>query len=163
LSFLAKRGQDAHKSLYVIPLRGGEARKVLSHGADISAYSWGPDGNQVAFLAVKPVDKKRKAQQEQGFTQEIYEEDAAPVGVWLAHLAAHVEPRLLKLQGSASEVHWNPKGDWLAVALAPTPLVDDGLMFRKVNLINVLSGESFNLQNPGKMGHFAWSPDGKAL
>jgi dipeptidyl aminopeptidase/acylaminoacyl peptidase len=163
LSFLTKREKDAHKDLYLIPLRGGEARKVLEHGADIQAYSWSPSGKEVAYLAAEPESKAKKARKDQGFTQEIYEEDFTPTRVWVATLGDTKPPRMLKLEGSASEVHWNPKNDWLAVALAPTPLVDDSLMFRKLHMVHARTGEAFNLKNPGKMGQFAWSPDGKRL
>jgi len=49
ISFLAKRGDDEHKALYVIPNDGGEARKVLEHETDIGGYSWSPDGREVAL------------------------------------------------------------------------------------------------------------------
>jgi len=163
LSFLAKRDQDGHKSLYVIPLRGGEARKVLEHEADINGYSWSPKGDKVAFLATDPVSKARKLLKDQGFTQEIYEEDLAPTRVWVAPLGDSKSIRKLKLEGSASEVLWNPKKDQLAVALAPTPLIDDSLMFRKVNVVDLATGHAKDLQNPGKLGQIAWSPDGNAL
>lgn len=163
ISFLAKRDKDEHRSLYVIPVRGGESRKVLSHGSDIQSYSWSPDGKQVAFLATEPVAKERKTRQEQGFSQEIYEEDIPFVRVWIASPGNGKPPHMLKLEGSASELHWNPKEDKLAVALAPTPLVDDQLMFRKVHIVDVKSGQATNLNNPGKMGQLAWSPDGKSL
>src|SRR5262245_59885007 len=39
ISFLTKRGKDTLRALYVIPADGGEARKVVSHGADIESYS----------------------------------------------------------------------------------------------------------------------------
>src|SRR5205807_2436858 len=84
------------------------------------------------------------------------------VRVWVASLGDNKPARMLKLEGSASEVHWSPQVDWLAVALAPRPLVDDALMFRKVHLVNIASGAVHNLQNPGKMGQISWSPDGKA-
>src|SRR5438876_7796477 len=51
ISFLAKRGKDEHRSLYVIPADGGEARRVLAHEADLSGYAWSPDGRRVALLA----------------------------------------------------------------------------------------------------------------
>ncbi|MCI0638150.1 MAG: S9 family peptidase [Gemmataceae bacterium] len=163
LSFLAKRDKDEYRSLYVIPVRGGEARKALSHGADILSYSWSPNGKQIAFLATEPTPKDKKAQQDQGFSQEIYEEDNPFVRVWVSEPESSQAARKLKLEGSATELNWHPKEDWLAVALAPTPLVDDGLMFRKVNVVHLKTGQSFDLKNPGKMGQVAWSPDGKLL
>ncbi len=36
ISFLAERGDDDHRSLYVIPVDGGEARRILSHDEDIT-------------------------------------------------------------------------------------------------------------------------------
>ena len=39
ISFLAKRGDDEHKSLYVIPVDGGESRRVLTADANITSYS----------------------------------------------------------------------------------------------------------------------------
>ena len=162
ISFLTKREQDPFRSLYVIPIRGGEARKVLSHGADILGYSWSPGGKKVAFVAAEPTSKDKKSLQDQGFTQEIYEEDTPVVRAWVATLPDG-KSAPLKLDGSASAVQWHPKEDWLALALAPLPNIDDSLMFRKVHVVHMGSGQAFNLKNPGKIGPLAWSPDGKAL
>jgi dipeptidyl aminopeptidase/acylaminoacyl peptidase len=163
ISFLAKRDKDEHRALYVISARGGEARRVLTHGADITGYSWAPDGKRVAFLATEPPPAARKQQQDQGFNQEIYEEDVRPVRVWIAHLGGAGPPRPLELTGSASELRWSPAGDKLAVALAPTPLVDAQLMFRKVHVVDLKTRQAINLKNPGKMGQLTWAPDGRRL
>ena len=58
VSFLAKRGADKARSLYAIPVAGGEARRVLGHETDIRGYEWSPDGGQVAFLATPPGPKE---------------------------------------------------------------------------------------------------------
>ena len=170
ISFLTKRKDDKTKSLYVIPADGGEARKVLSHETGISGYSWSPDGKQVAFTAKEPLAPKTEKLQKKGFNQQIFEEDWQPTKVWIAELdLASPEPgdkkaRLLDIDGSASEIHWSPVGSLLAVAMAPTPSVDDFFMNRKVTIIDSASGEVCgNLTPPGKMGSFAWSPDGKHL
>ncbi len=169
LSFLAKRGKDEHKSLYVIPVDGGEARNVLSAETDITAYSWSPDGKEVAYLAAEKIPKERKKQQDKGFSQEIFEEDWQPVRVWIGQ--PHPEPaedkpkpRLIDVAGSASELHWSPAGRRLAMALAPTPLIDDEYMRRKVHVVEGDSGTIVaRFENPGKLGSIAWSPDGNHL
>jgi len=178
IAFLTKRDKDDAKSLYVIGTRGGEARKLVTHATDIQGYSFSGDGKQVAFLATEPTAKAKKTQIDQGFSQEIYEEDQPFVRVWISDLAsqerkrlegeapvanAHGSPKMLKLEGSASELHFNPKEDKLAVALAPTPLIDDHIMFRKVHIVDLKTGKATNLNNPGKLGQLAWSPDGKKL
>jgi dipeptidyl aminopeptidase/acylaminoacyl peptidase len=165
ISFLAKRGKEDHAALYVIPIDGGEAQRVLVHKADITGYSWSPDGKRVAFLATEPVAKEKKELKDKGFSQQIYEEDWQPVRLWLAAPDDKVsKPKTIELPGSATHVHWSPIGNRLAVTLAPTPLVDDGLMNKKVHVVDVESGKVIaRIDTPGKLGQVAWSPDGKHL
>ncbi|MHC4485359.1 MAG: hypothetical protein ACYS4T_09115 [Planctomycetota bacterium] len=166
ISFLAKRGEDKHKSLYVIPIDGGEARKVLEHDADISSYSWSPDGQEIAFTAKPKQDKEIKKDEDHGFNAEIYEEDYLLTKVWIAvgdyekpgpDRDELNKPRMLLLEGSASTLKWSPDGKHLAVALAPTPLVDDSYMMRRIHIVDVRSGKSlFKLDTEGKLGQIAW-------
>ena len=51
---LARRTGDRGTSLYVIPLEGGEARRVLAHETSMSAYAWSPEGTRVAVGDSKP-------------------------------------------------------------------------------------------------------------
>lgn len=163
IAFLTKGEKDTTRCLYVIGAKGGERRKVVSHTTDVQGYSWKADGTRIAFLATEPIAKTKKAQQDQGFNQEIYEEDAPFVRVWLQHMDGGAGPQMLDLKGSASELHFNPKENKLAVALAPSPGIDDHIMFRKVHIVDLATGKATNLNNPGKLGQLAWSPDGKKL
>ena len=167
ISFLAKRGEEEFKSLYSISVDGGEARRVVRHEADITAYSWSPDGSKVAFLATEKKDPDRTALEEKGFTAQVYEEDLHPVRIWIASvlpLATAEEAEPLVVEGSASELHLSPTGDRLAVALAPTPLIDDHYMKRRVYLLDAETGAvELKIENPGKLGTIGWSPDGQHL
>ena len=165
ISFLAKRNQDKYRSLYVIPADGGEARRLIEHSTSISAYDWRPDGKQLAFLATEPEAKKRKKLKKKGFKAEIYEENLRNLKVWLAALpVGDSKPEALPLGGSASELHWGPGGKRLVVALAPSPLIDDDYMYRRLNIIDAQDGKVLlTVNNPGKLGPARWSPDGKNL
>ena len=165
ISFLAKRGDDEHRSLYVIPLHGGEARRVLAHETGISAYSWSPDGRRIAFLAKDKEPKGEKKLKKKGFKAEVYEENLRFTRLWIADTEDDAtEPRMLDLEGNVSELHWSPAGDKLVLALSPTPLIDDHYMKRKVRVVDVDSGMVIaELNNPGKLGQVVWSPDGKHL
>ena len=98
LSFLAEREGDEQRSLYVLPVTGGEARKVLSHDTDIREYAWAPDGKRVAFLAQEAENEERKELREKGFSQIVFEENLRNVRVWVADLSQEdPEPVMLPL------------------------------------------------------------------
>jgi len=176
LSFRAKRGKDKETALYAMPLLGGEARKVLDFDTGVGGYSWSPDGSRVAFLATDKEPKELKDRKDKGFKAEVYEEDWRPTKVWIARPRMdfdawadageadelNAKPKALDLPGSASEVAWSPAGTHLAVALAPTPGIDDEYMKRKIHFVEVESGNVVSrIETPGKTGGFRWSPDGQ--
>jgi dipeptidyl aminopeptidase/acylaminoacyl peptidase len=161
--FLAKRGKDEHRSLYKIDADGGEARKVVSLGADITAFAIKADGKRIAFLASEPDSKAKLDQKKKGFSQILFEEELQPVKLWLATIDDPAAPREVKLVGSASDVKINPVGEQIAVALAPNPSVDDNFMRRKVHITLAGPAGLVRFDNPGKLGKFAFSPDGKYL
>ncbi len=165
ISFLAKRGDDEHKSLYVIPVDGGEAVNVLSQDTDITAYSWSPDGKRVAFLAKEQEDKSEKKLKDKGFEAEIYEEQNRNVRVWIASPAAKDdESESLDLPGSATDVRWAPSGTKLVVVLAPSSRVDDTIMLKRIHIVDADSGRIVSeINSVGKLGKVAWSPDGKHI
>ena len=167
ISFLSKRAGDDHRSLYAIPADGGEARKVLGHAEDITSYSWSPDGAQVAFLGKEKKDPEKKELADKGFKAEVYEEELHDTEVWIATIENGVatgEPRMLEINGSASELHWAPEGNRIAVALAPTSHIDDHYMKRKIHVIDTETGEDLaTISNPGKLGAVRWALDGSTL
>ncbi len=169
--YTAKRDGDTETVLYRIPVDGGESVRVLKHATSISSFDIAPDGLHVAFLAKEETGKAAKELKDKGFSQEIYEEDWKPTRVWVAPIdPKSVEPvdekqvRMLSLLGSASDVHWSPSGQELAVVLAPTPSVDDSYMKKQVHVVEVESGRVIrSIERRGKLGQVAWSPDGKRL
>lgn len=177
IAFLAKRDGDKQRSLYVLPADGGEARRVLTHKTAILSVSWSPDGKQVAFRAEEPQkgEKDKKARAKQGFNAEAYEEDWQPVHVYVAPVdlayqnpgpraAKPAKPRKLDLPGSVSSIAWSPDGKHLAFVASATPAIDDEMMFSKLHVANIETGEVVGtFETAGKLGQYAWSPDGKHI
>jgi dipeptidyl aminopeptidase/acylaminoacyl peptidase len=172
VSFLTKRGGDKQRSLYEIPLGGGEARKVFEHDTDIADYSWSPDGRQIAFTAQDKEPAEVKELKEKGFDQQVYEEKLEPNRVWIAKpRSADVwdeseppKPQRFELPGHASVVEWSPTGEHLAVSVAPTPLIDDDYMKRKIHVIGAKDGAAVGvIDNPGKLDKYRWSPNGEHI
>ncbi len=165
IGFIAKRGDDKMKSLYLIPLNGGEARNAAELKADISAFSLSPDGKRVALVAAEPEAKKKKALKEKGFKQEIYEEDWRPAKIWLATLFEKTTNSMpLAVEGHVSQVQWSPVDDRLLISLSPTPSMDDSYVRQQVQIVDAKSGEILTrIKNPGKLGQIAWSPNGQSV
>lgn len=165
ITFLSKRGKDEHKSLYKISTEGGEAKKVLSFGNDITGYSLSPSGSSVAFLAMEPTPKAKTDLEKKGFSQIVVEEAVKQTSVYIGSLdEGAAAPKKLEAKGSASDVKWSPSGTKLAVALAPTSSVDDGFMKRRIHIFDAESMKhEAEIENVGKLGKLAWSPDGETL
>jgi len=164
IAFLAKRGDDKFKSLYLLPIDGGEARKAAELAVDISSYSLAPDGKRVALVASEAEPEAKKKLQDKGFKAEIYEEDWRAAKIWLATLFEKKTNAPLALEGHVHQIHWSPVDDRLLVAIAPTPAVDDSFTRQKVQVVEVPSGKVLaRIDNVGKLESIAWSPDGKRV
>ncbi|MCP5515717.1 MAG: S9 family peptidase [Verrucomicrobiales bacterium] len=165
IAFLAKRHEDQTRSLYLIPVDGGEARRAVSLATDIAAFSLAPDGRRVAVVAAEAEPKQRKADRDKGFSQEIYEEDERPARVWVTSLFAPLPPEApLPVEGCIHQVEWNPREDRLAVSVTPTAAVDDTYVRQRVRIVDATTGEVLvRVENPGKLGRIGWSRFGYHL
>jgi dipeptidyl aminopeptidase/acylaminoacyl peptidase len=177
ITYLAKRGDDEKRSLWAIPVDGGESKRLLGFESDILSYRWSPDGGRLAFIAAEPESEARKDAKDKGFTQEVFEEDWRERKVWIARPEPFLEeprdpssaddpseaaePRALPVEGTVFGVEWIPDGKKVVLTVAPRPLIDDRYMLRRVRVHDVDSGEQLAaIENPGKLGAIAVSPDG---
>ncbi|MCP4567031.1 MAG: S9 family peptidase, partial [FCB group bacterium] len=164
ISYLAEREDDTNKCLHIIPISGGESQKVIEFPTSVSSYAWSPIDGRVAFLAKDSIVEKIQILQDKGFDQKVYEEDWRQVRLWIYDTNGADDPQPFDLPGSPSSINWSPDGSRLSLALAPTPLIDDRYMYRKICIVDAVSGALLHkLDNPGKLGAMAWSPDSKHL
>jgi dipeptidyl aminopeptidase/acylaminoacyl peptidase len=167
IAFLARRGSDQTRGIYAIPVSGGEARRLLRHDTDVVQFDVSADGRRVAYVARPEKPRERQELERRGFTQEVFEEAVQPQRLWTADLrngAAEGGPVAIALPGHPSHVSWSPDGTRLLVIQAPTPFVDDDLVRRRVQVVEAGSGKiTATVENPGKLGQVAWSPDGQSI
>jgi dipeptidyl aminopeptidase/acylaminoacyl peptidase len=165
--YLSRREGDKNRVLYSISVGGGESTRLLEHSTSIGSYSLSPAGDRIAFLATDAEPETRKKLREGGFKAVAYEEDLPFSRVWIATRSGDgtfADAWRLELDGNASSLSWSPAGDRIAVALAPTPLIDDSYMHRRLHIVDAASGTIIaRINNPGKLGATAWSPDGSHL
>lgn len=162
VTFLGKREGDETVGLFEISLSGGEARRILSFPTGIGDYSWAPDGNNLAFIAADTIEKPESALP---YEPEIYEENLTHQRGFLMNMAEeNYRPYQLQIEGTVYQMHWSPEGERLAVAVAPTPLVDDYYMHQQVVIVDYYSGKILTkVDHQGKLGPIEWSPDGTKL
>ena len=163
--YLSRREGDSTRVLYQIPLAGGESTHLLAHSTSIASYTLSPDGDRLAYLAMDAEPEQRVALRDDGFKTLAYEEDARFTRVWVASRGevegGFGQARVLDLEGNASSLYWSPASDRLVVALAPTPLIDDSYMYRRLKIVDPAVGRVVTeIANPGKLGQVSWSPDG---
>ncbi|MGE3173446.1 MAG: prolyl oligopeptidase family serine peptidase [Planctomycetota bacterium] len=152
---------DGAMQLVQMPLGGGEAEPVAKT-ASILDYRWRPDGAAFAFTTLDPMPADRAAAQAKGFRPNIVDEDWRHRSLWLCEVGG--EPRRLTRDTTVFGFEWSPDGARLALACAPRNLVDDSYVFQRLFALDAATGERRALvDNPGKLGDFAWSPDGGQL
>ena len=164
--YLAERNDDDEfRALYGIPLAGGESQRLYSHDANIQSFYPSPDGQHIAFLATEGAPSEREQLANLGFRAVVYGESRRSTRVWILDLDAD-EPEAVaaELAGTASGFGWGPDGDRYAVALAPTPSVDDSMLGRQFHVVEADSSEVLlQLETVGKLGGAVWSPDGRQV
>lgn len=165
ISYLAERGEDTVKSIYIIPVDGGESKKITNNCTTIDEYSWAPDSRYIAFVAKDSLPHEVSKLRQKGFDQKVYEEGWRHDQIWICDTRSEVyAPRPLNSGNTASNIKWSPDGTMIALTLAPTPLIDDDYMARKITVIEPTTGSVITtFDNPGKLGRIAWSPDSKHL
>lgn len=162
ITFVASRSPDQPKGVYEMPLTGGEAQRILSFPTSVADYSWGPDGNHLAFMAEDTVEQEKSPLP---YEPEVYEENLKQRRGYVTNLVKEGhKPHQLQVEGSIYQMHWSPDGSKLAIAVAPTPLVDDYYMSQQVKIVDHHGENVFaEVDHEGKLGQIAWSPDGKRL
>ncbi len=160
VSFRARMEGDENTCLYSIGLDGQDLRKVAAADRSIGSYDWSDDGRLIAFIAAEDTPAKASTLP---VKPDVYEESVPDRKVWIARAYdTGAAVRMVAHQGSASDARWSPDGRRLVVAIAPTPLVDDSYMYQRLHVIDATSGEEVAaIDNPGKLGDFDWSPDGR--
>lgn len=160
--FLAQRDEETDfNSLYRIAVSGGEAEQLFTHVNSIDGIYPSPDGGRLAFTATDAPPEKFKELEEKGFKAVVYEESVLPSKVWMLDLET-LEAVAHDLPGSASDFDWSSDGGRYAVALAPTPLVDDSFTSRDIYVVDATHAKvQSKLGSVGKLGRFAFSPNGE--
>ena len=148
--------------VYGISLQGGEAYPLTRHALGVNSYEF-IDHNTLAITATGPAEQAIADYRRKGIDIEVFEEEWRHINLYVYNLNTH-EARQVTSNVSVFDFSLSPDKKWAAAAIAPQNLVDDSYMFKRIHLVNIETGQTTLLmENPGKLGSMAWSPDGKKL
>ena len=174
LAFTSDRGdvpkgkKRAPRNVFVLDLRGGEARQLTTFLDDCSDLAWSPDGKRLAFVvrdakekadeddAVRVYDRARYKSDEGGL------QDGRRKHIWLLGVDGSAPTRLTDGDWDDGQPEFSPDGREIAFVSNRT----DGRDINTVADIHVakLDGRTRRITNgEGSYGNPSWSPDGRTV
>lgn len=166
VSFRMKRGKGAKTQVWMIPVNGGEARQVTDANTSVSEYRWSPDGKRLAYIAETPATAREKALEDKGYDFVFYEENLKHRNIYLVDVTDGVAGKARQLTDgmTAWDLEFSPDGKTIAAGMSPQNLIDHRYAFQHVYLVDIANPEPRKIsRNDGKLGNWAFSPDGKHL
>lgn len=169
LAFLSDREQDGQRQVYLLPRRGGEARRLTNVNGDIpsprslSPMAWTSDGRSISFLKVDgdtDADRQAKAT---GADQIVFEEDHRYMRLWMVDVESG-ETRCVSPNGlQIWEAAVSPDGSRVAAVVSDLPYEGDWYLNRLV-VFEVGSDQTTVLYDERRpAAKPAWSPDGATV
>ena len=166
ITYLWADGEE-DRAVWGVPVAGGAPVKLAAvDGAAVRSYAWADDGGSIYLLAGAEEDKAREAEKKAGFDSIVYEEEAYLNRLFVARTPGgepDAEPRAVTIPGYVDGFDVAPGGRWLLVTTSPTPQVDDSYTARRINLVDLRTGDVRVVETPGKLGDIEIAPDGRQI
>lgn len=163
LAFLMKRGEDARTQVWRIPVTGGEAQQVTDSETNVLYFQWHPKAEQIGYIATTPKSKREKVLEKKGYGFVFFEENLKHRNLYLVDVNGGDATQVTS-DITVWDFKFSPDGKTIAASVSEKNLIDYRYAFRTVHKIEVASGERSPLtDNPGKLGNYEFSPDGKML
>ena len=126
IAFTAKRGDDELAQIYLLPVDGGESRRLTSHASAVSDISWAPDGSALYFSAPEPKTADEKTRDKNKDDVYAYDESYKQTHLWKIRVSTPDETRITNGDFSVTSYHLSDDGRKIAFHRAPTPLLGSG-------------------------------------
>ena len=179
LAFVAEAGEgkDAAPQVFVLPMEGGEAKKITAAPDGVEQFSWRPDGGMIAYVTPNPADKKAIEEHRDSFevgdTDFLETAAAQSSHIWLAPSDGGDAKRVTSGSWSlpivfppsppSSPLSWSPDGKSILITRQETAEPGDGDL-TTLQMLDVSSGKMRKLtshQNLESAG--VLSPDGSQI
>jgi dipeptidyl aminopeptidase/acylaminoacyl peptidase len=171
-------GKDAKPQIFVLPMTGGEARKITDAPNGIEQFAWRPNGQEIAYVTSDEPENKKEIEKhhdafEVGDNDFLATEAALPSHIWILAAEGGKAKRLTSGAWSlpksappsppASPISWSPDGKWMLFTRQEHPHQGDADL-TTLQVLNVDTGEIRKLTKHEKFESFGlFSPDGSRV
>ncbi len=159
--------EDEPQQVWVMNSTGGKMKKLTNEPSGVSQFKWQPGKNGIAYLSRELTSEREKELKERGYDFIFYEENLKNSSLhmaWFDDEWNQTSVWQMTHEGNTWDFEFNQQGDRIAASISPKNLIDQRYMFRKIFLIDLKSGEMRQVsENEGKLGNYAFSPDGRHL
>src|SRR5207245_8100051 len=121
-----KRGDNEFAQVYLLPVDGGEAKALTSHGSAASEIEWTPDGSALLFTAPEPKTSEEKERDKVKDDVYSFDENYKQTHLWKVDVKAGTETRLTSGDFSVTSYTVSDDGRRIALHRQPTPLLGWG-------------------------------------
>jgi len=175
---VAGEGKDAKPQVFVLPMNGGEAKKITDAPNGVEQFAWRPNGQEIAYVTSdEPANKKDIEKHHDAF--EVGDNDflattaPMPSHIWLVSAdggkarrltsGAWSLPKSAPPSSPASPISWSPDGKSLLFTRQEHPHQGDADL-TILQVLNVETGETRKLTKHEKFESFGlFSPDGSRV
>jgi dipeptidyl aminopeptidase/acylaminoacyl peptidase len=91
IAFTTKRGDDEFAQIYLLPVDGGEARRLTTHASAVSNISWAPDGSALYFSAPEAKTDSEKSSEKNKDDVYAYDEHFKHTHLWKVRVSGAAE------------------------------------------------------------------------
>ncbi len=160
---------EPKEQVWILPIDGGEARKVTTAPEGVLEYEWTPDGSALIYLAPeprpRPIESLRKQQQRQKNDPVVEHEDRLRRQFWRVDIEENKPKRLFTADYGVTEFALSADGERLCYTTNYTGEWND---YHKVDLwvcdLTTDTPAPFQLiERAGGKYHPRWSPDGTQI
>lgn len=159
---------DPKDQVWILPIDGGEARKVTSAKEGVQEYAWTPDSRGIVYLAPeprpRPVENVRKEERERRKNDPVVEnEDRLRRQLWRVDVEERKPKLLLTGDYGIHEFALSPDGERLCYVTNYTGEWND-YHIADLWIVHLADGTTFKLvERAGGKYRPRWSPDGKRI
>ncbi|GCE07423.1 S9 family peptidase [Dictyobacter aurantiacus] len=166
LAFLSDRAERGTAALYLLPIDGGEARRLGDKESkrEVKQFAWSPGGGQIAFSSADEPDEEEERREKERDDANVYGERLQYARLRLLSLASNEVTTLVSQERHVADFVWHPRGTELAYVTWQTPELESMAHEHVIERIPVAGGEpQVVCRWSGMVNNLTWSEDGKVL